>query len=60
MANAMKVTIRGFDSKEVQGKSGDELKKDIVEGTGKMKPVKGLTEAQTADVIAYIRSLARQ
>jgi lipid-binding SYLF domain-containing protein len=60
MANAMKVTIRGFDSKEVQGKSGDELKKDIVEGTGKMKPVKGLTEAQTADVIAYVYSLARQ
>ena len=60
MAKMMKVTMRGLNSKEVQGKSDAELKKDIVEGTGKMKPIKGLSDVQIADGIAYIRSFAKQ
>jgi mono/diheme cytochrome c family protein len=54
------VTLRGLDSKEVQGKSDGALKKDIVEGTGKMKPVKGLSDNQLAEVLAYVRSLAKK
>lgn len=38
----MKVTMRRLDSKEVQGKSDEQLKKNIVGGTGKTKPVKAL------------------
>ena len=60
IAKMMKVTMRGLDSKEVQSKSDGALKKDIVEGTGKMKPVKGLSDNQLADVVAYIRSLAKK
>jgi len=32
------------------------LAKDITQGVGKMKPIK-LTDAQTKDVVAYIRTL---
>lgn len=60
IAKMMKVTFRGLDSQEVQSKSDAELKKDIVEGTGKMKPIKGLSDAQIADVIAYVRSLSKK
>lgn len=60
IAKMMKVTLRGLDSKEVQGKSDGALKKDIVEGTGKMKPVKGLSDNQLAEVLAYVRSLAKK
>ena len=60
IAKMMKVTMRGLDSREVQSKSDAVLKKDIVEGTGKMKPVKGLSDNQLADVVAYIRSIAKK
>lgn len=60
IAKMMKVTMRALGSKEVQRKGDAELRKDIVEGTGKMKPVKGLSDTQLADVIAYVRSLARK
>jgi lipid-binding SYLF domain-containing protein len=59
IAKAMKVTMRGLDSKEVRAKSDEELKKDIAEGTGKMKPTKGLADAQIAALIAYVRSLGK-
>lgn len=60
IAKMMKVTMRGLDSQDVQAKSDAELKKDIVEGTGKMKPIKGLSDSQIADVIAYVRSLGKK
>jgi len=34
------------------------MKKDIVEGTGQMKPVK-LTDQEAADVIAFVRTLKK-
>lgn len=58
IAKALNVTIRPFSSKEVQARSDQEIKKIILEGNGKMKPVK-LTDTQVVDVIAYIRSLAK-
>jgi len=59
MAKMLKVEFRALGSKEVQAKKDEELRKDITEGNGKMKPVKGLTDAEVVNVIAYIRSLKK-
>lgn len=59
IAKMMKTTMRPLGSKEVQAKSDAELRKDIAEGVGKMKPVK-LSESELADLIAYVRSLAKK
>ncbi len=56
IAKALKVELRHLGSKEVQAKSDADLKKDTVEGIGKMKGIK-LTDAEVADVIAYLRTL---
>jgi len=56
IAKALKVELRHLGSKEVQAKSDAELKKDTVEGIGKMKGIK-LTDAEWADVLAYLRTL---
>ena len=58
IAKALNVTMRPLSSAEVQARSNEEIKKIILEGNGKMKPVK-LTDAQVADMIAYLRSLAK-
>lgn len=57
IAKMMKVELRHLGSKEVQAKSDAELKKEILEGTGKMKPVKGLKDADVANIIAFVRTL---
>ena len=58
IAKALKVTIPVLGSKEVQGKSDEDLKKVIAVGKDKMKPVQGLSSRQVQDVIAFVRSLA--
>jgi mono/diheme cytochrome c family protein len=58
IAKMMKVEMRHLGSKEVQAKNDAGLRKDIVEGTGKMRPVKGLSDTQVNDVVAFLRSLA--
>ncbi len=50
------VTMRPLGSKEVQGKTDAELAKNMLQPTGKMKPVK-LSEAEAADIVAYLRTL---
>jgi len=50
------VTMKPLGSKEVQSKTDAELVKNILQPSGKMKPVK-LTEAEAADVVAYLRTL---
>ena len=60
LAKTLKVEFRHLGSKEVQAKSDDELKKVITEGTEKKKPVKGLTDDDLANVIAYLRTLAQK
>jgi len=59
MAKALKVTMRPLGSAEVQAKSDAELKKDITEGNGKMKPITGLAAKQVDDVVAYLRTLKK-
>jgi len=50
--------MRALGSAEVQAKSDAELKKDITTGVGKMK-AQSVTEAQAADLVAYIRTLKK-
>lgn len=58
MAKMLNVAIPALSSSEVQSKSDGDLKKIVLEGSGKMKPVK-LTDGQVADVIAYLRGLPK-
>ena len=60
IAKTLKVELRHLGSKEVQARNDDELRKLIVEGTAKKKPVKGLTEEDLANVLAYLRTLAQK
>lgn len=50
--------MRHLGSAEVQAKPDAELKKDITAGNGKMKP-QTVTEAQAADLVAFIRTLKK-
>jgi len=59
IAKAMKVELRHLGSKEVQAKSDADLKKDTVEGIGKMKGIK-LSDTEIADAIAYMRTLKQK
>lgn len=59
MEKSLKVTIKPLSDKGVQAKSDADLRKDTVEGVGKMKPVKGLSDDDVANVIAHVRTLAK-
>jgi len=60
MAAALKVEIRHLGSKEVQGKSDEVLRKESIEGVGKMKPVKGLTEEEITNLMAHLRTIKQK
>jgi mono/diheme cytochrome c family protein len=59
VAKTLKVNIRPLGSKEVQAKSDEDLKKNFLEGTGKMKGVTGIDAKAADDVVAYIRTLKK-
>lgn len=59
VAKSLKVQLRHLGSKEVQSKSDADLKKDILDGTGKMKPVAGVDAKAADDVVAYLRTLKK-
>lgn len=59
MAKLLKTTIPPLDGSEVQKMSDADLKKVIVEGKGKMKPVQGLSDAEIDNVIAYVRTMKK-
>lgn len=56
----MKVTMKPLGSKEVLAKTEARLKKDTVEGIGKMKAVKGMTDAEVDAVIKFMRTLGKK
>jgi len=60
MANLLKTKIAPFDSDEVQGKSDADIKVIIVEGKGKMKPVKDISDSDINNVIAYVRTFKKK
>ncbi|MBZ5495504.1 MAG: cytochrome c [Acidobacteriia bacterium] len=51
------VKMQPLSSKEAQSKSDEQLMKTILEGSGKMKPVK-LSKVEAADVVAFVRTFA--
>jgi mono/diheme cytochrome c family protein len=57
IAKALKVELRHLGSKEVQAKSDAQLKKESVEGIGKMKAVAGMSDTDVTNLIAYMRTL---
>jgi mono/diheme cytochrome c family protein len=59
VAKMLKVELRPLGSKDVQAKSDADLKKAIVEGTGKMKAVTGIDAKAADDVIAFVRTLKK-
>ena len=58
IGKAYGVIMKPLGSKEVQAMNDAALKKAVVEGTGKMKPVK-LSDQEIADVIAFVRTLKK-
>ncbi len=60
IAKMLKVELRHLGSKEVQARSDDEIRKLLTEGKGKKKPVKGLSNEDMVNVIAYVRTLAKK
>jgi mono/diheme cytochrome c family protein len=59
-AKAMGLEPAQLGSDRVQKKTDAELKKIILEGSGKMKPVKGLSEIDIDSVIAYVRNFRKK
>jgi mono/diheme cytochrome c family protein len=57
ISKSMKVEMKDLKSSEVQSMSDAELKKIIMEGKGKMKPIASLNAQQVDDVVAYMRTL---
>jgi mono/diheme cytochrome c family protein len=60
IAKLLKVDMRPLSSKEVQAQSDSDFRKIVSEGKGKMKPIKDVTDRDFPNLIAYLRTLARQ
>lgn len=60
IAKMMKVELKHLGDKEVQAKTDAQLSEATTKGTGKMKAVAGLKEQDVADIIAYVRTLAKK
>ena len=59
IANALKVQLRPLGSADVQSSTDAQLKKIILEGKDKMKPVKDVDTKSADDVVAYLRTLKK-
>ncbi len=55
IAKMFKVEMRHLGSKEVQAKSDAELKKESVEGVGKMKGV-SIADGDATNLVAFLRT----
>jgi cytochrome c6 len=58
-AKAMGLEPAHLGSDRVQKKTDPELKKIILQGSGKMKPITGLSEIDIDNVIAYVRTFRK-
>ncbi len=56
IAKMMKVEMRHLGSKEVQAKTDAALKKESVEGVGKMKGI-AIADADATNLVAFLRTL---
>jgi len=59
IAKMMKVDMKDLGSAAVQAHSDADLKKIIVDGQGKMKPVTSVAAKDVDNVIAYVRTLKK-
>jgi cytochrome c len=59
IAKKLDIKMRPLGSAWVKLRSEASLRKDLVQGTGKMKPVK-LTDEQASEVITYCRSFKQE
>lgn len=59
VAKMLKVELRHLGAKEVQAKSDADLKKDTLQGVGKMKGIAGLDAKAGDDLVAFMRSLKK-
>jgi mono/diheme cytochrome c family protein len=59
IAKMLKVTLPNLASKDIQARSDADMKKVILEGKGKMKPVKTLSPSEMDAAIAFVRTLAK-
>jgi mono/diheme cytochrome c family protein len=60
IAKMFKVEMKPLNSKEVQAKSDAEMKKTILEGSGKMNAVKDVDAKAADDIVAFVRTLAKK
>jgi cytochrome c len=60
IAKMFNVQMKPLASKEVQAMSDADLKKVMLEGSGKMKTVKDLDAKGADDVVAYLRTFAKK
>jgi len=60
IAKMFSVEMKPLTSKDVLSKTDTDLKKAMLEGSGKMKAVKDLDAKDADDIVAYLRSLAKK
>ena len=60
VAKLLKVTFPPLGAKEVQSLTDAEMHNVILNGKGKMKPVKDLDRSDVPNLIAFVRSLAKK
>jgi mono/diheme cytochrome c family protein len=60
IAKMFKIEMKPLNSKEVQARSDADIKKIILEGNGKMKPVADIDAKAAEDIVAYVRTLAEK
>lgn len=60
IAKQLKVEMKHLGSEEVQAKTDDEIRKIVLEGEGKMKPVKEMDTKAIEDVTAFVRTLKKK
>ena len=58
MARMLKVEFKAMESDYIQQKEDSEISQTIIKGKGKMAAVRGISEDEVADVIAYVRSMS--
>ncbi len=59
IAKLLKVEIPKLGAPQVQAKKDPEIKKTITEGYEKMKPVKGLTDKEVQNIMAFMRTIPK-
>ena len=60
IAKRLGAKMHHLGSKAVQAKTNTQLRREIIEGIGKMKPVKGLSKADLTHLFTYIRTLKQK